>query len=198
MQVDELLPGAWVFTPERHDDDRGFFVEWFRGDVLREATGRTFDLAQANHSRSRRGVVRGIHFAAVPPGQAKYVYCPEGEILDVVVDIRVGSPTFGRWESVVLDPDHRRAVFVAEGIGHGFVVLSEWASLCYVVNAPYTPAREFTVSPVDAHLAIDWQVPRDELVLSPRDVAAPSLLDAKRSGLLPTWPACQAWYDSAR
>lgn len=196
MKAEELeIAGAWVFTPVQHADDRGLFLEWFKEDVFAEAVGRRFELAQANNSVSKRGVVRGIHYADVPPGQAKYVYCPRGAVIDFVIDIRVGSPTFGEWTSVRLDDEDRRAVFLAEGLGHAFVALTDHASLTYLCSTPYNPDREHTVSPTDSDIGIDWGV--DEPLLSPRDSAAPTLAEAADRGLLPTWERCRAlWSDS--
>ena len=196
MDVKELLPGAWLFMPKQHGDARGLFLEWYRADVLEEVTGRRFELAQANHSVSSRGVVRGIHYAEMPPGQAKWVYCAQGSLLDVIVDLRVGSPTFGVHASLLLDDVDRRAVFLSEGLGHGFVVQSEMASLVYLVNATYNPQREHTIHPLDVELGIDWGVP--EPVLSERDAAAPALGEVDAAGLLPDWDACQAWYAGLR
>lgn len=194
MKAEELeIPGAWVFTPVQHGDDRGLFLEWFKEDVFADAVGRSFQLAQANNSVSKRGVVRGIHYADVPPGQAKYVYCPRGAIVDFVVDIRVGSPTFGEWTSVQLDDEDRRVVFVSEGLGHAFVALTDDASLTYLCSTPYNPEREHTVSPTDPDIGIDWGV--DNPILSPRDEAAPSLSEAAEGGLLPDWSECQSWYE---
>ncbi len=197
MKVDELdVPGAWMFTPAQHPDDRGLFLEWFKADALREATGIRFALAQANNSVSRTGVLRGIHFAQVPPGQAKYLYCPQGALMDFVVDIRVGSPTYRQWCAVRLDDVERRALYLAEGLGHAFVALTDDASLTYLCSTPYNPGREHTVNPLDADLAIDWGVA--EPLLSPRDAAAPSLAEAEQAGLLPQWDECQAWYAELR
>src|ERR1039457_4525124 len=117
--MEELeIDGAWVFTPRLYGDLRGTFLEWFRDVDIRADLSRPMQVTQANCSVSRRGVIRGIHFADVPPGQAKYVTCVNGAILDVVVDLRVRSPGFGRWRAVRLDDENRRAVFVAEGFGH--------------------------------------------------------------------------------
>src|SRR5690606_19250945 len=119
MNVRELtVPGTWELTPRQHPDERGVFLEWFTAPTLRAATGRDLDLAQANASVSRAGVVRGIHYADVPPGQAKYVTCVAGSVLDVVVDLRVGSPAFGRWDAVLLDTRGRRPGSLPEGGGH--------------------------------------------------------------------------------
>jgi dTDP-4-dehydrorhamnose 3,5-epimerase len=187
------IAGMWVFTPKQNGDDRGIFLEWYKADVVAQAVGRRIPLAQANHSVSRRGVVRGVHFALVPPGQAKYLYCPQGQIRYVSIDIRVGSPTFGQSVSTILDDVDRRAVYMAEGLGSAFTVLSETASLMYICSTPYTPTREFTVDPLDADLAIDWGIA--EPVLSPRDAEAPSLKEAEAEGILPTWAACASWYE---
>ena len=119
------IEGAWVFTPQVYQDDRGAFFEAFRGGEFAADLGYRLDVAQVNCSVSRRGVIRGIHYADVPPGQAKYVTCVRGAILDVVVDLRAGSPGFGKWEAVRLDEDSRKAVFLAEGLGHGFMALSD-------------------------------------------------------------------------
>ena len=187
------IAGMWVFTPKQNGDDRGLFLEWYKADVVGPAVGRRLPLAQANHSVSKRGVVRGVHFALVPPGQAKYLYCPQGRLRYISVDIRVGSPTFGQSVSTILDDVDRRAVYMAEGLGSAFTVLSESASLVYLCSTPYTPTREFTVNPLDVDLAIAWEV--DEPVLSPRDAEAPSLKQAEADGILPTWAACQSWYE---
>jgi dTDP-4-dehydrorhamnose 3,5-epimerase len=195
MKVEPLaVPDAWLCTPRVHGDDRGMFLEWYRGDILAEATGRRFDIIQANHSRSKRGVLRGLHFADVPPGQAKFVYCPQGSALDVIVDLRVGSPTFGAVDSVVLDDRERRAVFIAEGLGHAFCALSDDTSLTYLVSSVYNPAVERTVSPVDPELALPWPIDAAELELSPKDRDAPTLAAARAAGELPDYDACLAAY----
>jgi dTDP-4-dehydrorhamnose 3,5-epimerase len=183
------IDGAWRHVPVVHADSRGALLETFRADRL----PRRFDLAQANCSISRRGVLRGIHFADVPPGQAKYVTCVAGAVLDVVVDLRDGSPTFGRWETVLLDDEERAATLIGEGLGHGFIALSEQATVVYLCTASYTPAREHGVHPLDPELGIAW--PRDiEPVLSPKDAAAPSLAEALKTGLLPSYETCQEFY----
>jgi dTDP-4-dehydrorhamnose 3,5-epimerase len=130
MKISPLtIDGTWEITPEPHGDARGLFLEWYRHDRLAEVLGHPMRVAQGNISMSARGVVRGIHFADVPPGQAKYVTCVNGAIFDVAVDLRVGSPTFGCWESVRLDDSRRAAVYLAEGIGHGFCALTDDATL---------------------------------------------------------------------
>jgi dTDP-4-dehydrorhamnose 3,5-epimerase len=190
------IEGAWEITPELRGDPRGVFTEWYRFDLIEEAVGRPLRLAQANLSTSARGVVRGVHFAQVPPSQAKYVTCVRGALLDFIVDLRVGSPTFGRWESVRLDDTDRKAVYIAEGLGHGFCSLADDTTVAYLCSEVYNPAREFAVHPLDPRLAIPW--PEESPVLSARDAAAPTLTEAEAQGLLPTFAACREIYGPAR
>jgi dTDP-4-dehydrorhamnose 3,5-epimerase len=187
VQVRELsIPGALEITPRQYHDDRGTFLEWFRADMFAAAVGHPLTLAQANASVTRRGAMRGIHFADVPPGQAKYVTCFAGAVLDVVVDLRVGSPTFGRHAAVRLDDVDRRAVYVAEGLGHGFVALSDVAVVGYLCSSAHNPRAEHGVHPLDPELALPW--PDDvQPVLSAADAAAPTLAQALASGILPRW-----------
>ncbi len=182
------IPGAWVVTPKMFGDDRGIFLEVFKSDVFRETTGHTFDLAQANCSVSARGVLRGIHFADVPPGQAKYATCLVGAVLDVVVDIRVGSPTFGQWDSVILDTKDRRAIYLSEGLGHAFLSLEDGSTVMYLCSAPFAPDREHEVNPLDPQIGIAWP-PDVDHIISAKDSAAPSLAQAQAAGLLPTFDA---------
>jgi len=191
------IEGAWVLEPTIFPDERGAFLEWFRGAGFREATGHDLALAQANCSISRRGVLRGIHFADVPPGQAKYVTCVRGAVLDVVVDIRLGSPTFGRSELVRLDDEERRAVYLSEGLGHGFLALTDDATVVYLCSEPYAPAREHGVHPLDQQLGIAWPAGLDP-ILSPKDAAAPTLAEAEQQGLLPSYAACLEYRESLR
>jgi len=185
------IEGAWVITPRIHADRRGSFLEWFRDTEIQAALGHGMPVAQANCSVSARGVMRGIHFADVPPGQAKYVSCMSGAILDVVVDLRVGSPGFGRWAAVPLDAQSRRAVYIAEGLGHAFVTLSDEATVLYLCSTPYAPGREHGVHPLDPDLGIAWPG-GVETILSDKDAAAPSLAEARSAGLLPDYGDCLA------
>ena len=198
MQIRELaVPNAYVLDLVPHGDSRGRFAEWYRADVLASATGFGLTLAQANHSISARGVLRGVHFASVPPGQAKYVYCPSGRVLDVVVDLRVGSPTFGVHDSVVLDSEEPRAVYLSEGLGHAFVSLADNSSVTYLVSTGYSPGREFGIHPMDPELDLPW--PSDmEFEFSTKDQAAPTLAAAQRQGLLPTMEQCASRYAELR
>jgi dTDP-4-dehydrorhamnose 3,5-epimerase len=190
------IEGAFEATPVVHADERGTFCEAYRHDRLREAVGHALRLAQANLSVSAAGVVRGVHFADVPPGQAKYVQCVRGALLDVVVDLRVGSPTFGHWEGVRLDDVSRRAVYLAEGLGHGVCALTDDATLLYFCSETYAPAREHTVNALDPELGIEWPVAAP--TLSPRDATAPGLAEARAAGRLPDYAACRALYASLR
>lgn len=198
MQIRELsIPDAYEITPRQFGDDRGVFLEWYRFDRLEEVRGHALSLRQANTSRSARGVVRGIHYASVPPSQAKYVTCMSGAVLDVVVDIRVGSPTFGRWEAVRLDDQDRTALYISEGLGHAFIALTDGAIVSYLCSEVYSPTREHGIQPLDPTIGITWP---DEVqpLLSPKDEAAASLADAQEDGLLPTYDACRAFYDELR
>ncbi|WP_448614636.1 dTDP-4-dehydrorhamnose 3,5-epimerase family protein [Modestobacter sp. URMC 112] len=198
MKIRELaVPDSYVLDLVPHGDSRGRFTEWYRADVLAEATGFPLTLAQANHSVSGRGSLRGVHFALVPPGQAKYVYCPAGKVLDVVVDVRVGSPSFGVHDSVLLDSERPRAVYLSEGLGHAFLSLTDGSSVTYLVSSGYSPGREFGVHPLDPALDLPW--PRDvEFELSAKDLAAPTLQQAADLGMLPTMEQCAARYAEHR
>jgi dTDP-4-dehydrorhamnose 3,5-epimerase len=198
VQVDELrVPGAWSFTPRQFSDPRGVFLEWFTAEALQTATGHPLTVAQANHSVSARGTLRGVHFADVPPGQAKYVYCTRGAVLDVVVDLRVGSPTFGVSDAVRLDEQDRRGIYLSEGLGHAFLALTDDANVTYLCSTPYAPGREHGVHPLDPELELPW--PQDvEPLLSDKDTAAPTLAEARERGLLPSYEQCTAYYATLR
>jgi dTDP-4-dehydrorhamnose 3,5-epimerase len=198
MEVEQLaIAGAVVFTPRQHRDPRGVFLEQLRADVFIEAVGHPLTLAQANVSVSAQGVVRGVHFAQVPPGQGKYVTCPVGAVLDYAIDLRVGSPTFGAHVAVRLDDVDRRAMYLAEGLGHAFVALTREATVSYSCSTPFTPTREHAISVFDPELALPW--PDDvELVLSDRDRAAPSLAQVRDAGVLPTMEECERLYARLR
>jgi len=185
------IDGAWVFTPRIYRDNRGSFLEWYRAAGFSAELGHVLEVAQANCSVSARGVVRGIHVADVPPGQAKYVTCVNGAVLDVAVDLREGSPSFGRWRAVQLDDETRRALFISEGLGHAFMALSDRATVLYLCSTPYAPSRERGVHPLDPGIGIAW--PENiEVVLSDKDAAAPSLEEARSARLLPDYGDCLA------
>jgi dTDP-4-dehydrorhamnose 3,5-epimerase len=181
------IAGAFAITNTVHGDERGEFVEWFRADHLKNATGIDFSTIQANLSVSQKGTLRGIHFADVPPGQAKYVMCPTGAIQDYVVDIRVGSPTFGTWEAVTITAQDRNAILLDVGLGHAFVALEEGTTVTYLVTDHYKPQAEHAISPQDPDLGLEFPFSGDELLVSAKDREAPSFAEALSSDMLPTW-----------
>jgi len=196
VKVRELgIPDAYEISTDVFPDDRGLFVNPFRARALAEAMGRPLHVRQTNHSASKRGVVRGVHFSMLPPSQAKYVYVPRGAALDIVVDIRIGSPTYGQHDVVRLDDRDFRAVYLAEGLGHCAVALEDDTVLSYLCSTEYDPGREKGVSPTDPALALP--MPAGAL-LSARDTGAPTLAEAAEQGLLPTYEACRAFYASIR
>lgn len=194
------VPGAWEIIPTLRHDDRGTFFEWFTDHEFSATLGHRFDLRQANCSVSSAGVVRGLHYSDVPPGQAKYVTCVHGAVFDVVVDVRVGSPTFGLWDAVMLDDHEHRSVYLADGLAHGFLALHDDSTVMYLCSSEYAPDREHTVSPLDPSLGIEWPttVFGAEWVLSDRDRDAPSLEQARQAGILPTWAATREFTEALR
>jgi dTDP-4-dehydrorhamnose 3,5-epimerase len=199
VQIRELaVPDAYEITPVQRADDRGVFLEWYRFDELERVVGHPLDLRQANMSVSKRGVVRGVHFADVPRGQAKYVKAVSGAVLDFVVDIRVGSPTFGQWDSVRLDTETHRAVYISEGLGHCFVALTDDAAVTYLVSDVYNPSAEHGITPLDPDLGLVFPEEAGEALLSPKDLEAPTLAEAAAAGLLPTWSDMRAFHDSQK
>ena len=195
MKVRELaIPGAWEITPTIHGDSRGYFFEWLTDHDFTAFAGHRLDVRQANCSVSSAGVLRGLHYAQLPPSQAKYVTCLSGSVFDVVVDIRLGSPTFGQWDSVLLDDKDRRTIYISEGLGHAFLALQDDSTVMYLCSTEYNPQREHTICATDPALAIDWPlVDGAAPSLSGRDAAAPSLDEVRASGLLPTWEETQAF-----
>ncbi len=197
MQIRELkIPDSYEITPKQFGDERGVFLEWYRFDRLEEVVGHRLTLAQGNTSVSKRGVVRGIHFADIPPSQAKYVTATHGAVLDFVIDIRVGSPTYGLWDSVLLDDADRRAIYIAEGLGHCFVALTDGATVSYLVTSTFNAQREHGINPLDPEVGLELELPLDDLLLSPKDAEAPSLAEAAELGLLPSWESARSYYAS--
>lgn len=191
------IEGAWVYTPRIFPDNRGLFNEWYRIGEFAADLGYPLDLRQVNCSVSKWGVIRGIHFTEVPPGQAKYVFCPSGALIDVIVDLRVGSPTFLRWEAVRLDETDRRAVFLEHGLGHAITALSPLATAVYLCTSSYAPATDHDIHPLDPDIGISWPAGH-EIILSAKDEAAPSLADLRDKGLLPTYAQCMQAADEMR
>ncbi|MFF5364778.1 dTDP-4-dehydrorhamnose 3,5-epimerase family protein [Streptomyces scabiei] len=190
MKARELsVTGVVEFTPEVYRDQRGSFVSPFEESAFTQAVGhKFFPVAQMSHSRSRRGTLRGIHYTRTPPGMAKYVYCPSGRALDIVVDLRLGSPTFGRCDTTELGGDSCRAVYVPAGVGHMFVALQDDTLMSYLMSGGYDPGRELALAALDPALALP--VPRGlPLLLSDRDRAAPTLAEARSRGDLPGYRA---------
>ena len=188
MEITPLsIAGAFAIRNTVHGDERGEFVEWFRADHIKSQTGLDFSPIQANVSVSQKGTLRGVHFADVPPGQAKYLMCPTGAIQDYVVDIRVGSPTFGTWEAVTITAQDRNAILLDVGLGHAFVALEEGTTVTYLVTDHYKPQAEHGINPQDPDLGLEFPFSGDELLVSAKDREAPSFADALSSGMLPKW-----------
>lgn len=195
MKAEKLsIDGAWRFEADQYPDERGNFVIWYESDEFASQTGYELPLAKTHHAVSAEQTIRGIHFTLLPPGQAKYVYCPAGRVLDVVVDVRVGSPTFGQWDSVVLDQDAFSSVFVADGLGHAYAALTDDSVLVYLCSTRYAPEREVAVDALDPAIGIEWPE-WDRPILSQRDREAPSLAAAADKGLLPSYEDCVRRYE---
>ncbi|WP_265444999.1 dTDP-4-dehydrorhamnose 3,5-epimerase family protein [Flexivirga meconopsidis] len=198
MEIAPLeIAGAYVVTPRQFPDDRGVFMEGFRGDKLAEHLGHRLDVVQTNISVSSKGAVRGIHYADVPPSQAKYVTAVGGSFVDYIIDIRVGSPTFGQWTSVELDTETRRAVYLSEGLGHCLAARADNSTAVYLCSAAYNPEREHGINPLDPQIGLRFP-DGIEPVLSPKDTAAPSLAQAQADGLLPSYADCLAYDEELR
>ena len=175
MEANPLsIEGVWSFTPILRPDDRGVFLESFKASVLEETVGHSFDLQQMNISM--------------------YVQCFSGRILDVVVDIRVGSPTFGQWDAIELDDQTRTGLYISEGLGHAFCALTDSVTVGYLCSEPYAPTREHGIHPLDPELGLPW--PEGQTVMSPKDAAAPTLAEAMASGLLPQYDECRSYIAS--
>ena len=177
------IPGAYLVESPVWGDERGFFREWFASAALDEV-GVAFDARQANLSVSSRDVVRGLHYSLAPEGQAKVVTCVLGEIDDVIVDVRVGSATFGAVEIVHLAADEGRSVVLPAGAAHGFCVTSERAALAYLLSSPYNAPLELEINPYDAQLAVAWTI-AGAPILSSKDAAAPTLAERLAASQLP-------------
>lgn len=168
------IKGAWVHTPDRHFDDRGFFEEKFKLSEIKSVLGREFEVRQVNQSVSARGVIRGVHFSTSAAGQAKYIFCARGKIWDVVVDLREGSETYGLWDAVEISSENGKSVLISEGLGHAFLSLEDGSVSSYLCTAEFDPANEKTINPLSAKLRIDFASHTiDNFVLSDRDKNAP-------------------------
>ena len=186
MNLRELdIVGLYVAESRVFADDRGFFREWFKLSDF-EATGLTFSAEQSNLSMSTKNVVRGLHYSMAPRGQAKVVTCVYGTLDDVIVDIRVGSPTFGHVVTVPLAADEGTTVVLPAGVAHGFCVTSETAALSYLLSSPYDAPHELEINPLDPEINVPWAL-TGEANLSEKDAAAPSLAQRLAAGELPVY-----------
>ncbi|GAB3213924.1 dTDP-4-dehydrorhamnose 3,5-epimerase family protein [Marinactinospora thermotolerans] len=198
MKYTELaIEGTLLVTPDVLADERGRFLEEFNSGSFEAHTGRTLPVAQLNLSVSHLGAVRGMH-SYVLPGQCYYMICVQGAVLDVVLDIRVGSPTFGEHVAVTLDADRHQAMYVAEGLAHGFAPLTDGATIVYLATSLWRPGTQFGINPLDPRLGLPWprHAGRDPL-LSEKDRTAPSLAEARERGMLPSYADCRRIYRAA-
>lgn len=173
------IPDVVIIEPQVHGDDRGYFVETFRQDKLEEFLGFKINFCQDNESKSSRGVLRGLHYQLAPDAQTKLVRVIQGRVLDVAVDIRKGSPTFGKHVAVELTSENKRQLLVPRGFAHGFIVLEDDTTFAYKVDNYYSPENDRGIAFDDANLNIDWIITHNELNLSDKDTAQPKLSDAK-------------------
>jgi dTDP-4-dehydrorhamnose 3,5-epimerase len=195
MKVKPLsISGSWLIEFEKFEDNRGYFYESFKEEEFKKLIGRNLNIKQTNTSPSSRGSVRGIHYALVPPSQAKLVQCQRGSIKDYIIDIRVDSPTFGKYEVIDLNSTSANAVFIEEGLAHAFVALEDDTVVTYYVSEKYNPDREKGINPFDKTLNINW--PQTELILSEKDKNAITLEQAKSENLLPTYKECKDFINS--
>lgn len=178
--------GAYSVTPEKLPDERGNFFESFRSSRMERTIGHPFVPQQINYSVSRRNTLRGIHSVTIPPGQAKFVSCVRGALRDIIVDLRVGSPSFGAYEVTELDAASGRAMYIPEGVGHGFLATTDDTCICYVLSSEHVPGTQIDIDPLDADLALPWGYEEPPLI-SAKDAAAPGLRAAESAGLLATW-----------
>jgi dTDP-4-dehydrorhamnose 3,5-epimerase len=179
------IKGVWLAESPVWSDERGFFREWFKSGDIKASTGIDFSIQQANISLSSKGTLRGIHYSITPRGQAKWITCVSGSIKDVIVDIRPASKSFGKWIEVELRGDSGKAVFISEGLGHGFIALEDNTAVAYLVSTPFSPTDEFEINPLDAKIGINWGMDLRELKISDKDKNAPTLAERLAEGKLP-------------
>jgi len=175
----QSIPDVLLIEPEVHGDSRGYFTESFRQDLLDDFLGYEVNFIQDNESKSSKGVLRGLHYQLPPYEQTKLVRVIEGKVLDVALDIRQSSPTFGQYVSIELSSDNHRQLFIPKGFAHGFVVLSESAVFVYKVDNYYSPDDDRGIAYNDRQIGIDWILKSDELQLSNKDKSHPTLSEAK-------------------
>lgn len=175
--VPQAISDILVFEPKVHGDKRGYFVETFRQDIIEHSTGYKINFVQDNESRSYKGVLRGLHFQLPPHAQSKLVRVIEGAVLDVAVDIRRGSPSFGQYVSVELSGVNKKQMFIPRGFAHGYVVLTDSATFAYKVDNYYSPECDRGLAFDDIDLNIDWQLTKQELLVSVKDTQQPRLTE---------------------
>tara|TARA_R110001583_G_C5671425_1_gene411202 strand:- start:29456 stop:30031 length:576 start_codon:yes stop_codon:yes gene_type:complete len=175
--ISQSIPDVWVIEPKVHGDHRGYFVETFRQDKFEHALGYKIDFVQDNESKSSKGVLRGLHFQLAPHAQSKLVRVIEGAVLDVAVDIRKGSPSFGQHVAVELSGENKKQMFIPRGFAHGFLVLTETTTFAYKVDNYYSPECDRGLAFDDKTLNIDWQLDSQSLLLSEKDITQPSLAE---------------------
>lgn len=175
------IPGAFILEPKVFKDHRGFFFESYNQQVFEQKTGLKVNFIQDNHSKSSYGVLRGLHYQISPHSQSKLIRATEGVIQDVIVDIRKGSPTYGKHISVILSSENKRQLFIPKGFAHGFLVLSEYAALQYKCDYPYRPEADRSIAYMDPAIGIDWQIPQQDIILSEKDQNALLLKDAQNN-----------------
>lgn len=176
------INGVWLVRSPAHNDERGYFREWFKASEIESAIGLTFHVQQANISSSMKGVLRGIHYSLASEGQGKWITCISGSIWDVVVDIRPASPTFKKWVGFELNAKSGDSLIISEGLGHGFISLADHSMAAYLLTSEYAPLKEFEIHPLDPALAIDW--PLKQKLLSAKDADAPTLQQQLAAGNL--------------
>jgi dTDP-4-dehydrorhamnose 3,5-epimerase len=175
----QTIPEIILFEPSFHKDKRGYFFESFRQDLINKAVGYDINFIQENESKSNKGVLRGLHYQLPPYAQAKLIRVVHGSILDIVLDIRKSSKTFGRHFSIILKSENNQQLFIPHGFAHGFVVLSDFATFTYKVDNYYASNYDRGIAYDDEGLAIDWLLPADSLQLSEKDKLNPLLKDAR-------------------
>jgi dTDP-4-dehydrorhamnose 3,5-epimerase len=179
------IVGAYVATHRVYPDERGLFREWFKAEAISRIDAN-FSVRQANYSKSRKSVIRGIHYSVSPEGQSKIVTCVNGLVTDVLVDLRVGSPTFLRVEYISLSDESGDVLYIPTGVGHGFIVESSSASVAYLASSTYAPTYEKAICPTDPSLGIRWPLESGQSgIISQTDRSAPSFLQVQSSGNLP-------------
>ncbi len=175
--IQQNIPDIMLIEPKINGDQRGYFIETFRQDKLEDALGYKVDFVQDNESKSSKGVLRGLHFQLPPFAQSKLVRVIEGEVLDIAVDIRQGSPTYGQYVTAILNDQNKHQLFIPRGFAHGFVVLSDSAIFSYKVDNYYAPECDRGLAYNSPELNIDWQLPIEQLKLSEKDQKQVNLTD---------------------